>query len=179
MSTTTTTTATAAAIGATSSSLRYLPSLHYHLLERAETHLICLCVSSSSTRRRRPPAPYCHTPPLTLPLQLAHARVPAATSMHVTVGTAQHTHTRRQLPPLNRFGVARAPCTGLASLGPLRTHRNAAAIALASLAARMQLFLVLDHCPLSSLAGTLLFSLLRHASPRQLARTFFAARLPR
>ena len=51
-----TTTATAAAIGATPSSLRYLPSLHYHLLERAETYVVCSCISSSSTRRRWPPA---------------------------------------------------------------------------------------------------------------------------
>ena len=54
---TTMTTATTTAIGATSSSLQYRPSLHYHLPERTKAHVPCSCVSSSSTRRCRPPAP--------------------------------------------------------------------------------------------------------------------------
>ena len=56
----------------------------------------------------------CHTPSLTLPLQFAHAQVPAATSPHATAGTAQHTRTHWHSPPLHRVGVARAPCTGQA-----------------------------------------------------------------
>ena len=141
--------------------------------------LMCLLFLNSAPLARGHLRPYCHTPPLTLPLQLAHARVPAATSPHVaTAGTTQHTHTRRQLPPLHMIIAALAPCTGLASLRSLRTHRGAAAIALPSLAERMQLsFLPWTFVLCPSLAGTLFFSFLRHASLRQLARTLFAARL--
>ena len=70
-----------------------------------------------------------------------------------------------------------APCTGLALLRSLRTHSDAAAIALPNPAAHTQLSLLSWIFVLCSLAGTFSSFFLRHASPRQLARTIFAARL--
>ena len=115
-------------------------------LHRYVTVHHCATISSSARRRmcsaHVSPLPqldaadhlrlHCHTPPLALPLQFAHAKVPAATFPHATAGTAQRTRTHRHSPPLHRVGVAHAPYTGLASLGSLRTHRNAAARALPS-----------------------------------------------
>ena len=70
-----------------------------------------------------------------------------------------------------------APCTGLALLRSLRTHSDAAAIALPNPAARTQLYFLSWIFVLCSLAGTFLLLFLRHASPRQLARTLSTARL--
>ena len=109
---------------------------------------------------------YCHTPPQALPLRLARARVPAVTLPHIIIAsTTQRTRTRRQLPPPHRSGAPLAPCTGLALLRSLRTHSDAAAIALPNPAARTQLsFLSWTFVLCPSLAGTFFFF-------------FFAARL--
>ena len=98
-----------------------------------------------SLRARKYPQPRCHTSSF--------------------ASTAQCTSTRRQLPPPHRSGAPLAPCTGLALLRSLRTHSDAAAIALPNPAARTRLSFsswTFVLCP--SLAGTFFFF-------------FFAARL--
>ena len=108
----------------------------------------------TATRRRR-----------TLLLRLTRARVPAATLPHIiSAGTTQRTRAHRQWPPPHGSGGPLAPCTGLALLRSLRTHSDAATIALPNPAARMQpsfLSWAFVLCP--SLAGIFFF--------------FFAARL--
>ena len=62
--------------------------------------------------------PHCHTPPLALPLQFAHAQVPTATSPHATAGIAQH------------FAHAHAPALASSSQGWSRScslHRTGVA----------------------------------------------------
>ena len=92
------------------------------------------------------------------------------------VATQRSRTHRRWLPPHGSRGPL-APCTGLALLRSLRTHSDAAAIALPNPAARTQLSFLSWIFVLCSLAGTFSSSFLRHASPRQLARTLSAARL--
>ena len=88
-------------------------------------------------------------------------------------------------PPPHRGAVPLAPCTGLALLRSLRTHTQRryrhSTPQPCGTRATFLLVLVLDLCPLSFFGrhfiSTSSSSSLRHALPRQLARTPSAARL--
>ena len=122
--------------------------------------------------------PHYHTPSLALPLQFAHAQVPAATSPHATAGIAQQfVHARAPACASSAQGWSRSRSlhrTRVAGLAhaqercrysapqPCRTHT---AFFLFRAFVLLWPALVSDFCP--SLAGTLFFPFRgtpRHAS---------------